>query len=175
MLLDLAVHHLDLVSFLVDQPVVRVAADVSDRHSEQDTAALTLTCAGGVIGQVFVATSAAETDRMVIVGEAGTLILDRFYQRDVHLIGPKVKRDRASKVKAGLGELLGSPSRVIGKLKGTSDASHRASLEAFVKAVAEKRPMPVPSTVGLRAAAVLEAAERSGVSGCREAVGVSTP
>ena len=174
-LLDLAVHHLDLVSFLVDQPVTHVAAAVSDRHSEQDTATLTLTCHGGVTGQIFVATSAAETDRMVIVGEAGTLILDRFYQRDVHTLGATVKRDRASKVKAGLGELLGSPSRVIGKLKGTSDASHRAALEAFVRAVAEKRPMPVPSTVGLHAAAVLEAAERSAASGCREAVGVSTP
>ena len=174
-LLDLAVHHLDLVSFLVDQPVTHVAAAMTDRHSEQDTAALTLTCDGGVTGQIFVATSAAETDRMVIVGEAGTLILDRFYQRDVHLIGPKVKRDRVSKVKAGLGELMGSPSRVIDKLKGTSDASHRASLAAFIEAVANKRAMPVPSSVGLHAAAVLEAAERSAASGCREAVGVSAP
>ncbi len=169
-LLDLAVHHLDLVSFLVDQPVSRVAATVGDRHSEQDTAALTVMFDGGVTGQVFVATSAAETDRMVIVGEAGTLELDRFYQRDARLVGPTVKRDRASKVKAGLSELFGSPSRAVQKLRGAGDVSHRASLAAFVQAVAEKRPMPVPSTVGLHAAAVLEAVERSAASGKTEPV-----
>ena len=169
-LLDLAVHHLDLVSFLVGRPITRVAATVNDRHSEQDTATLTLTTADGVTGQVFVATSAAETDRMVIVGESGTLELDRFYQRDARLVGPTVKRDRASQVKASLGELLGSPSRAVQKLRGAGDVSHRASLAAFVRAVAEKRPMPVPSHVGLHAAAVLEAAERSATSGKTETV-----
>ena len=63
-LLDLAVHHVDLVRFLLDTEVARVSADVRSASSDQDTAFLQLRLTNGATVQSMCSLSAVDEDRI---------------------------------------------------------------------------------------------------------------
>jgi myo-inositol 2-dehydrogenase/D-chiro-inositol 1-dehydrogenase len=77
-LLDLASHHIDLVRWLLDDEVVRVDGAVASRSSEQDSAALRLEMRGGAVVQSTFSYLSGPADSLWLIGERGTLLVDRF-------------------------------------------------------------------------------------------------
>jgi myo-inositol 2-dehydrogenase / D-chiro-inositol 1-dehydrogenase len=77
-LFDLASHHIDLVRWLLEDEVAVVAARIASSGTEHDSATLTLTTCGGIDVQMFVSFRAARADFLEIVGERGTLRVDRY-------------------------------------------------------------------------------------------------
>ena len=76
-LLDLASHHIDLARFLLDTEVEVASASVSSTRSEQDGATLRLRLAGGATGELRVGFRAPQVDTLEVVGERGTIRIDR--------------------------------------------------------------------------------------------------
>src|SRR5690348_8661170 len=77
-LLDLAVHHVDLVRFLLDADVTHVSAEVQSVASDQDTAFLQLRLTTGVTVQSMCSLSAVDEDRIEIYGSSAKLTIDRY-------------------------------------------------------------------------------------------------
>src|SRR3982751_1077558 len=77
-LLDLAVHHIDLIRFLLDTEVAHVSADVRSSQSEHDTATLQLGLTNGCLAQVMCSLGTIDDDRIEVHGSAGRLTIDRY-------------------------------------------------------------------------------------------------
>jgi predicted dehydrogenase len=85
-LLDLGVHHIDLIRFLTGAEIAGVRATITSRKSEQDTALLELQLENGVGVHAFFSLAAAETDHVEVHGEAARLSVARFTSLDVHVV-----------------------------------------------------------------------------------------
>ena len=77
-LLDLAVHHIDLVRFLLDTEIAHVSAEIRSTTSDQDTAFLQLRLTNGVAAQSMCSLSAIEEDRIEIYGSNAQVTIDRY-------------------------------------------------------------------------------------------------
>src|SRR5579872_3437411 len=77
-LLDLASHHLDLLRFLLDDEFSQVEARIVSEKSESDSAWLRLTMVRGAEVQSFFSCRSGLGDSIQLIGERGTLRLDRF-------------------------------------------------------------------------------------------------
>lgn len=87
-LLDLASHHVDLLRTLLASPVAEVSATISSVHHEDDRAAVQMVTASGMPVQSFFAMSGPEENRIELLCEGGTLVMDRMRAPDVHLRPP---------------------------------------------------------------------------------------
>jgi predicted dehydrogenase len=164
-LLDLAVHHIDLVRFLLDAEISHVSAEIHSASSEQDTAFLQLRLTNGVIAQSMCSLSAIEEDRIEVYGSDARITIDRY--RSLRL--------EETPATAG-GALSGAVTRLIREMRAAPYALERrraplhepsfpAAIDAFVRAV-ERRTQATPSLGdGSRALAVIEAAELSASTG----------
>ncbi len=160
-LLDLAVHHIDLVRFLLGAEVSRVTADVRSTASEQDTAFLQLGLTNGVVAQVMCSLSAVEEDRIEIYGSVAKLTIDRYRSLRVEETGAAAPGAFGSAATRLFGELRAAPYALEKRRAPLHDPSFPAAMTAFVRAV-ERRAAATPTLGdGLRALAVIEAAEES--------------
>lgn len=82
-LLDLGVHHIDLIRFLTGREITGVRASVLSRASEQDTALVELQLEGGIAGHAFFSLAAAEGDHVEVHGDLARLAVDRYTSLDV--------------------------------------------------------------------------------------------
>jgi predicted dehydrogenase len=175
-LLDLGIHHIDLVRFLLGREVRSVTAQIREIRSEDDRVALDLELEGGVPVQSFFAFGAVEEDRVEVYGDAGKLTIDRHHSLTVEHRPPRVGSSRAARLGLGyrgprLRELMASPVLSLRLRAPTAEPSFRTSLENFV-AAAEGKRAPSPDLVeGLRALEVVHAATRAAVDGTRVSMG----
>ncbi len=140
-LLDLAIHHVDLLRHMLADEVAHVAATVHSLEVEQDDAEVRLRFAGGVEAVVTASYHGVRADTLLLHCERGTLVLDR-HAGTVRMNGRTV-RDR---------RLL--PLALRRLLRSEVDPSYAAALRAFVAGE------PGPSLVdGLRALEAVTAAE----------------
>lgn len=165
-LLDLASHHVDLVRFILGRDVVEVAARVRSMRSEQDTAALQLRLDDGTHVQTFVSMSAAEDDRIEVLGDAGALVADRYRDGRLRFVPLRRRLARTERVVDGARMLAAAPGRLLEQLRTPRDDSHRRALQAFVDAVGRGDPAPVALEDGYRSLAVVLAAETADREGC---------
>lgn len=172
-LLDLASHHVDIVRYLLGSEVVAVSAAVSSRAGEDDTAALTLQLADGVVAQLLATASAAAGDRVDVLGTEASLGIDRMGRRRLTVVPAAGGRGGAAAAARVLRE---GALATYDRLRPAPEPSFRAALAAFVAGAAARRDGTVPgvdavagvaATIedGYRAAAVVDAAERSAASG----------
>jgi myo-inositol 2-dehydrogenase/D-chiro-inositol 1-dehydrogenase len=77
-LLDLASHHLDLLRFLLDDEFSQVEARIVSEASESDSAWLRMTMVRGTEIQSFFSCRSGLADSIQLLGECGTLRVDRF-------------------------------------------------------------------------------------------------
>ena len=163
-LLDLAVHHIDLIRFLVGADIASVFADLRSDRSEDDSAFLHLRLTNGCRVQCLFSLTAADDDRFEIHGSAARLTVDRY-------------RSLRVDVTAGTSGAIGNAvARVTGEMSAfplafaklrapMNDPSFPAAVNAFVNAVRERTPVSPDVRDGYRALAVVEAAEQSARSG----------
>ena len=158
-LLDLASHHVDLLRWLLADEVESVQARIEAAHSEGDTAALDLRMRGGVDVQSYVSFCAGPVDCFELVGERGSLRVDR------HSLMPRLRKARGSRY--GLRSHRSMPDastaaawirRVV---RPSYDPSYRRALEAFVGQVQGRSTQVATIDDGERSLAVVLAAEES--------------
>ncbi|MEM9109235.1 MAG: Gfo/Idh/MocA family oxidoreductase [Planctomycetota bacterium] len=164
-LLDLFVHHADLATFLLDEPVASVFAASRSVRTEADTASITMTTASGIAIQTTVSAVAAQADEFRVTGDKGLLRAGRFSQFKPNYA--PIKRSFAIKdrLASTLREAAALPRRVMQELIPKQEPSYHAALSSFVDAVlAGQAPQP-GLEAGYRAAVVVEAAEESARTG----------
>ncbi|MGH7588012.1 MAG: Gfo/Idh/MocA family protein [Gemmatimonadota bacterium] len=158
-LLDLGSHHVDLIRWLLAEPV-EARAEVRSRTSEDDVALLRLRLEGGTEVQSLFAFGTVAEERLEIYGTEGRLVVDRGRQQSA-VIERKGHRSWASL----LGPIPRSPAQAawLWKKRRTPghEPSYRAALAAFVDAVRSGANRSPDLEDGRACLAVLDAAERS--------------
>jgi predicted dehydrogenase len=154
-LLDLASHHVDLIHYLLDDPVVRVFANVRSLRSDGDHALLQLELTSGMSGQLFVSLGTVEEHRLEIVGTAGKVVMDRTELLRVAFVKATERGARVQRVRRAL---AACDPRLLLRSPGVEPSFARA-LEAFVRAAAGGEFTGPDLADGARSLAVIEAAE----------------
>jgi len=164
-LLDLAVHHADLLPYLLDTRVAGVWADVRSVRTEHDTAFLHLRLTSGCAAACLFSLSAVEEDRIEIYGTSGKLTIDRYGSLRAEVSPAAARGAFGVAVERLIGELAEFPAAVRKRRAPMHDPSFPAALQAFVRAVQGGAPASPSLEDGLRAVAVIEAAESSARTG----------
>ena len=160
-LLDLASHHLDLLPWLLQSRPVAITCHLRTVHSEDDTAALRLELANGVVAQVLASISTVEDDRIEIYGDAGRLVIDRYRSDKLEVHPATLEGARLRRFSTAVRSLT-SPSYWHRKLRGGSpEASFWEALREFSRAARDGRPASPDLDDGLRCLSLIEAAVRS--------------
>jgi len=164
-LLDLAVHHIDLIRFLLGTEVAHVSADMLSTQSEHDTVTLQMGLTNGSLAQVMCSLGTIDDDRIEIHGSAGRLTIDRYRSLRVEVTPAGASGMLGVAASRFAGELRALPYAVRKLRSPMHDPSFPAAMSAFVHAVASRTPAAPSVDDGLRALAVVEAAEESARSG----------
>jgi predicted dehydrogenase len=172
-LLDLASHHVDLVRYLLDDDVTSVSAAIRSVMSEQDTAALNLHLGSGLVAQLMATISAAQSDRVEILGTVASLHVDRMGGRRLQVVPARGPHGRVERLAAAGRAVRGGLLDTVDRLRPPPEPSFRAALGAFVDAARAGTPAGPSIEDGLRSLAVIEAAERSAATGERVTVTVA--
>ena len=155
-ILDIGVHCIDTLRYILQDEVVRVSASaVSDALSAdvESAAALTLEFSRGTIGTALVSYRAEYRTPIELVGQTGVL---RGYEalKVDHPVELEVLRDGA----------------VVEKKTVSNELVYAAQVDAFADAIESGTPFLIPGEEGWRNQEILDAALRSLKSGKAEAV-----
>ena len=160
-LLDLGIHHADLVRYLADSPLVAMRGDISSRTVEGDTAFVQGETHNGVAWQGFFTIAGPAADRVEVIGDRGSMYLDR-YAGVLDVRGRSVAHDRMGRLRQELANVRGAISR-IGRPPG--EPSYRVALAAFVDAHRQGRTVTPDFRDGFDSLAAMVAAEQAAESG----------
>jgi myo-inositol 2-dehydrogenase / D-chiro-inositol 1-dehydrogenase len=166
-LLDLAVHHIDLVRYLLDADVTSVAATLASVRSEHDSVSLQLGLTTNAGVQIFCSLSSVDEDRIDVYGTNGKLSVDRYGSLRVD-VSPATARGALGLAVSRLAGEFGAMSYGAEKRRAPMhDPSFPASIGAFIKSIRDGSAASPSLTDGLRAMQVIDAAERSAATGQR--------
>jgi predicted dehydrogenase len=175
-LLDLATHHLDLVPHLLGDPVAAVSATTTSTHAEEDTAAVQLTLCSGLSVQSLASLSAAQTDRVELIGDLTTLEVDRMGRRRLTERSTTTPTTVPERARAAARVIRDGASATMDGLRPPGEPSFATALAAFVAGVAGQPVVGIADVGdGHRVAEVVDAARRSSAEGRRVAVGDAGP
>lgn len=167
-LLDLGAHHFDLLRFITGADAIDVSASISSRQSEDDMALVSVRLSDGSCAQSLFALGAAESDRVEVFGEDGSLALDRL-RGEVELHPAKFEYGRATVLRELSRDAMRATRRI---LRRPGERSYRLALSAFLRATRGEDVDPLPTLEdGLRALEWIEAAMES--SATRSTVALS--
>jgi myo-inositol 2-dehydrogenase/D-chiro-inositol 1-dehydrogenase len=158
-LLDLASHHLDLLRFLLDDEFSQVEARIASEASEGDSAWLRMTTVRGTEVQSFFSCRSGLADSIQLIGDRGTLIVDRF-RSAVQLRVPR-------RLGYGLRSWRSFPRvaslrwRLSKLIRPSYDPSYQRSLDTFVALTRGHRSDAPTLEDGMRSLAAVLAAEKS--------------
>ena len=176
-LLDLGVHHIDLVRFLTRSEIAGARATISSRESEQDTALLELQLENGVGVHAFFSLAAAETDQIEVYGDAARLSVARFTSLDVQVVDNPGRRAGAlGRVLQGASALRYVPRMIAARRAPLREPGYEILLDRFVRAARSGgAPVDAPDVAdGFACAATVAAAEASLITGRVERPSVLT-
>lgn len=170
-LLDLGTHEIDLARFLFDSEVAFVTAKIESRRAEHDWAEILLELENDVYVKIIVGLGEAFADRMQVIGESGSLFVDRAESLDVEYTPAA-----GTPVSSGeFASLLPSPrakaAHLYAKLRAPfNEPSFGLSLKAFAEAITTGRPASPDLNDGYAALKVIAAAEMSARLGRKVAI-----
>ena len=160
-MLDLASHHVDLVQHLLADPVVRVFATLRSLRGEGDHAAVQLELASGAMAQIFASLGSVDENRMEIIGTTGKLVMDRTELLRPGHVPATQQGARVARLRRALATL---EPRLVLRSPGY-EPSFDAALRAFVWSASGNAFAGPDIADGMTNLAVIEAAERSALSG----------
>ena len=170
-LLDLAVHHIDLVRHLLDANITGVACNVASVRAEHDTVSLQLSLTTTAVAQIFCSLSAVDEDRIDVYGTNGKLSVDRYGSLRVDVAPPGARGALGLAVNRLVGEIGAMGYGAEKRRAPMHDPSFPAAIGAFLKSIRDRSPGSPSLTDGLRAIEVIDAAERSAATGQRIELG----
>lgn len=158
-LLDLASHHLDLLRFLLDDEFSQIEARIFSEKSESDSAWLRMTMVRGTEVQSFFSCRSGLTDSIRLVGERGTLTIDRFRA------SPELRIPRRLGYGLRTWRSLPSMADCSGRLRKLArpsyDPSYQRAFDAFVALTQGRRGDAANLEDGMRSLEAVLAAEQS--------------
>jgi predicted dehydrogenase len=157
-LLELASHEIDLVHFVLGEPIVEVTAQISSRESENDTAHVHGRTASGIGVQGFFSFCAVEEAGMEIYGDEGKLAIDRYGQLTVERRGAAAPGP-ARKLLGALLQWRGIGYMLRRQRSPWREPSFERALARFVEAVRAGTPVSPDLNDGLQSLRVIIAAE----------------
>jgi predicted dehydrogenase len=159
--IDLATHDLDMIRYITQQEVTRVYAETEQQiHSDyEDILVGTVRLADGTIGVLDVNwLTPTKVRELTVTGERGMFRVNHLTQDLTFYENAEVNRERWDAISLLRGV---SEGRVI-RYPLHKHEPLRAELEAFVQAVLDDEPVPVPGQDGLAALRLARALVRSG-------------
>jgi predicted dehydrogenase len=169
---ELAVHHVDLLSYLFGDRATHIVATVRDDPVREDSVAIVLEFPGGIVATGLFCQGTAPAHELEIFGDSGRLRLS-LYQTDGlrfsawnEPVGGVLTRLRAIRTK-GRNMWLGRNQLNAG---GPYAESFRRQWAAVVNAVRNKTPLPASLADGHYAQGVIEAARKSATRHMRERI-----
>ena len=169
-LLDLASHHVDLVRYLLNEPVVQAFASTRSLAGEGDNATVQLTMRSGTSVQLLVSLGSVDENRMEFFGSEGKLVMDRLELLAPLQVNATIRGARVTRVRRALEAL--NP-RLLLRSPGF-EPSFALALQAFVAAASGGRFAGPDLQEGMESLAVIEAAERAAASGVSQTVSTAT-
>ena len=170
-LLDLGVHHIDLVRFLTGHEITGVRASVSSRVSEHDTALVELQLDDGVGAHLFCSLAAAEGDHVEVHGDHARLSVARYASLDVDVVdNPGRGMGVGGRVLRRFAALQHLPRAVAIRRSPLREPGYAVLLDRFIRACQTPRMslMAPGMEDGFAALAVVAAAELSLATGQME-------
>jgi predicted dehydrogenase len=167
-LLDLGVHHIDLIRFLTGAEIIGVRATISSRKSEHDTALVELQLENGAGVHAFFSLAAAETDHVEVHGDAARLAVARFTSLDVHIVdNPGLGSGALGSALRRVSALQHLPRMLAARRAPLREPGYEILLDRFVRAARSgSTPVDAPDIAdGFACAAVVAAAEASLLTG----------
>jgi len=165
-LIDLAAHHVDLLRFLLDDPVMSVQAQVRTMITEEDTASLQGVTRSGALYQGSFSLAAPESHRFEVIGEVASAAFDRALDRAVRVIPVRGAHTRARRLERVLDAM--HPGSL---LRGVQpERSFARALATFVSAARGGNPVSPSLDDGAVSLQVILAAEASARDGGRHEV-----
>ena len=171
-LLDLASHHVDQLRWMLGQEVVAVSAALTSERTEQDGARLELETDDGVVAQSAFSFRTALTDVMELVGERGTLQLDRHAASLTVRLGRR--RGYGTRSHRVLPNAAVAAWRLERLWRPPADPSYRSALRSFAAQVRGEEPRTASLVDGLRSLEVVLAAEEAARTGRPARIGSSS-
>jgi len=171
-LLDLGVHHVDLVRFLFDRDPVAVKAAIESRRTEDDTVLLQIDLEGGPRIHAFHSSCAAEGELVEVFGDRARLSVSRFTSLDVSVLDNPGDGGLARRFLRGVASLRHLGGALEARRSPLREPGYALALDSFFSAVRTRQLAPDAPTLadGWMAAATVDAAERSSRSGRVETV-----
>ncbi len=164
-LLELGMHHFDLVPFVIGSPICEVHAKLDSMRAQHDLACLTMRLRNDIPVQSVFLSGSRQEDCIEVYGEKGRLVVDRFRSLRAEVSGETRAQPRLERLFHLLRSVARSPLLGDDLLAPTREQSYEKALEHFVQCVLEDRH-PTPSLWdGLRSLRVAVAAEESARTG----------
>lgn len=170
-LLDLGVHHIDLIRYLTGREITGVRASVSSRVSDQDTVLLELQLEGGIGAHAFFSLAAAEGDHVAVHGDVARLAVARYTSLDVQITdNPGRGFGVVGRALRGAGALRHLGRAMTARRAPLREPGYALLLDRFVRAgLTGVAPIDAPDFAdGFAATAVVVAAELSLATGQME-------
>ncbi|MEP6508348.1 MAG: Gfo/Idh/MocA family oxidoreductase [Gemmatimonadales bacterium] len=165
-LLDLGTHEIDLARFLFDSEVAFVTATIESRRSEHDRAEMLLEFENDVFVKITLGLGDTFADRMQVIGEAGSLYVDRAESLDVQFTPAANTPLSSGEFAAMLASPRARATHLYAKLRAPfNEPSFGLSLKAFGNAITTGMPASPDLDDGFAALAVIAAAELSSREG----------
>lgn len=170
-LLDLASHHLDLATWLVNAAPRAVSCDLQSRVTEDDTAVLQVELSGGISAQIFAVFGGPEQHRLEILGERGALVVDPYGSEFVDIRAATLDGVRVSHMRSAA-KALASPRYWLEKInKSTWQVSYERALGDFVRAARSGGVVQPDLAAGCETLEWIDAARESAREGRRVPLG----
>jgi myo-inositol 2-dehydrogenase/D-chiro-inositol 1-dehydrogenase len=160
---ELAVHHFDLLRFLLESEIEEVIAVSRPTEAEDRAAAIAARMTSGALASSVFSQHAAEANQVEVLGQQGRLVIS-FYRFDGLEVAP------AAELPGGVRSRLRTVSRAIGGLPravalglqgGSFGSSYRAEWRHFIDCIRRDRPVDGTLEDGHRALQAVLAAMRS--------------
>lgn len=153
---ELGIHHLDLVQFVLGEPIVRLGALERSVDHEADCATVVGSTRSGVSFDLTLSlTSAISVNRLEVIGTTGHLAADTGDARPRAVDRAPSGNPRIAKLQAALTRI--SPAEMLAR--PGYDPSFGAAFAAFAQAIAQNGSASPDLSVGLHALRLVMAAE----------------
>jgi predicted dehydrogenase len=163
--MELGSHHFDLFRFYFGQDVRAVSAEIRSIRTEDDTAMVHLLLADGLQIQSFFSLSAVDEDRFEIIGDAGTLSLDRYRSLQVEIVRGGKKFSPMGQALHIMKSFSGIPYLYRKMLAPWHEPSYQDALTFFLDAIRGRVETKPDLQDGYRSLEIVCAAEQAAQAG----------